>query len=180
MYNSNQNYISAKQYIIWAFMDLLGSKSFEVISVKEIVKKAGISRSTFYLHFQDKFELMEFIRENITSKFLSFYDFDQKEKETATSLISTTTINICQHIFEFRNFYQYEFDNPKFIQELSNALALKLFQVYSDKSYAIFASFGTIGYLTFWVKDNFQISPQEAAKQLMKIGMTDWSKYNAK
>ncbi|TKC19020.1 TetR family transcriptional regulator [Robertmurraya kyonggiensis] len=168
---TNESELSTKQYIVSAILELLGLKHFELISVKEIVKKAGISRSTFYLHFQNKFDLIDTVRDDITTTFLSFYG----HKENASLAVNKTTYYICQHIYDYRNFYQYEFDNPSYVQELSNTLAEKLLQVYDDKSYAIFASFGTIGYLTFWVKDGFQLSPDEAAAELVKIGVTDWS-----
>lgn len=170
---TNEFELSTKQYIISAFLELLGLKQFELISVKEIVKKAGISRSTFYLHFLDKYDLMDSVRNDITTTFLSFYD----QKENALLAVNDTTYQICQHIYHYRNFYQYEFDHPTYVQELSNTLAEKLVEVYADKSYAIFASFGTIGYLTFWVKDGFQIRPEEAAAELAKIGVTDWSTF---
>ncbi|MUK90350.1 TetR family transcriptional regulator [Ornithinibacillus sp. L9] len=173
----DQNNISAREYIICAFMDLLEIKRFEQISVKEIVKKAGISRSTFYLHFHDKYELMEKVRESITSTFLSFYDTDRIVKATLPS-INNTTYKLCEHVYQYRSFYKYEFEKAEYIQNLSDALALKLMKVYPEKSYAIFASFGTIGYLKFWVEDKFSISTEDAAKQLMNIGKTNWSKYN--
>jgi AcrR family transcriptional regulator len=50
---------NANVTIIEAFLKLLGKKGFDELSVKEIINKAGFSRSTFYLHFVDKFELME-------------------------------------------------------------------------------------------------------------------------
>jgi len=41
-----------------AFFDLLEEKGFEHISVKDITDKAMISRNTFYLHYSDKYELL--------------------------------------------------------------------------------------------------------------------------
>lgn len=47
--------------------------------------------------------------------------------------------------------------------------------VYNHKSYASFSSYGTVGFLAEWVYDSFQMSPEEAAIELRKIGTTDWS-----
>jgi AcrR family transcriptional regulator len=174
MYILDEN-VSAKEYIIQAFIKLLESKAFEEISVKEIVKKAGISRSTFYIHFQDKYKLMDFIRETITSKFLAFYENEPTEEITTSTLRKVTTLEICQHIYEYRYFYQHEFKNPVYVQYLSNALAEKLGMVYGDASYGIFASYGSIGYLAHWVRGKFSISPEAAAEELEKISVTDWS-----
>lgn len=41
-----------------AFLELIEEKGFEHISVKDIADKAIISRNTFYLHYSDKYELL--------------------------------------------------------------------------------------------------------------------------
>lgn len=49
-----------KRLIESQFKILLGRKSIQKISVNEICKCTMISRSTFYLHFQDKYELLKY------------------------------------------------------------------------------------------------------------------------
>lgn len=41
-----------------AFTSLIKEKSFDDISVKDITERAMINRGTFYMHFQDKYELL--------------------------------------------------------------------------------------------------------------------------
>ena len=159
-----------KETIIEAFLQLLHDKSFEELSVKEIIQKAGFSRSTFYLHFADKYELMEEVRRTLNGRFLSFYEMN------FNSWGKPMTLHLCEHIFEFRSFYELEFADTSAIRKLSNKLAAHLLHVFNDEDYAIFASYGTIGYLTFWVKNSFVMSPAEAAEKLLKIGFTNWTK----
>ncbi|MBD3919700.1 hypothetical protein H8B09_13125 [Paenibacillus sp. PR3] len=45
--------LSTRWLINEAFTSLLAAMPFEKISVHSIVHKAGISRSTFYLHYQE-------------------------------------------------------------------------------------------------------------------------------
>lgn len=42
-----------------AFLELLGKKPLEKITVKELAEKAQISKATFYLHYQDIYDLAE-------------------------------------------------------------------------------------------------------------------------
>jgi len=42
-----------------ALISLIAEKGFEEITVQEITKKADLNRATFYLHFQDKNDLLE-------------------------------------------------------------------------------------------------------------------------
>lgn len=161
---------TAKQSIIEAFLQLISEKSFQDLSVKEIVQRAQISRSTFYLHFTDKFELIADVRRTLNERFLSFY--------TQDSFISdkpVTPYYLCEHVFKYRSFYEIEFNDAVEIRQLSNRLATHLLKAFGDQDYAIFASYGTIGYLSFWVRDGFIMSPGEAAEKLLKIGFTDWT-----
>lgn len=165
---------TAKEAICEAFLELLSERSFQDLSVKEIVQRAQISRSTFYLHFTDKFELMEYVRKTLNDLFLSFYKQDSLLKDTPS-----TPYLLCRHILKYRSFYVIEFSNADEIRKLSDQLAAHLLSAFGDQDYAIFASYGTIGYLSFWVRNDFVISPGEAAEKLLKIGFTDWT-YNLK
>ncbi len=47
-----------------SLIELSTSKPIEKITIKEITDKAGVIRPTFYNHFQDKYELLEWIINN--------------------------------------------------------------------------------------------------------------------
>lgn len=50
-----------KRAVKEAFYSLLSAKDFEKISVKDISDRAMISRNTFYLHYSDKYDLLNHI-----------------------------------------------------------------------------------------------------------------------
>lgn len=52
-----------RQLIEDTFLTLLAEKEFSKISVRDITTTAGINRGTFYLHFVDKYELLERIEQ---------------------------------------------------------------------------------------------------------------------
>lgn len=49
-----------RNLILDAFSDVLAEKGFQSISVQDITEKAGVNRTTFYLHFTDKYALLDF------------------------------------------------------------------------------------------------------------------------
>lgn len=51
-----------------AFFDLIEEEGFDHISVKDITARAMISRNTFYLHYSDKFDLLNKICDELVFK----------------------------------------------------------------------------------------------------------------
>jgi probable dihydroxyacetone kinase regulator len=63
---ANQSRNTTDQVLADSLKALVLTKPVEKITIKEITDKAGVIRPTFYNHFQDKYELLEWIiRENI-------------------------------------------------------------------------------------------------------------------
>ena len=50
-----------KKAIAYTFKDILKEKSFSKITVTDIAKRCDINRQTFYYHFQDIRDLVEWI-----------------------------------------------------------------------------------------------------------------------
>lgn len=53
--------VHAKEQIVSAFLDLLMKKPLDKITVTDIVQASGVTRQTFYYHFQDISALITFI-----------------------------------------------------------------------------------------------------------------------
>lgn len=56
---TDRRVIRTKKEILNALTQLLEKKSIDEITVKEITDLAGINRGTFYLHYVDKYDLLE-------------------------------------------------------------------------------------------------------------------------
>lgn len=57
-----------------ALLDLLQNKDAEFITVKEICKKAGVGRSTFYLHYQGIPDLVKECSEYVNAKLFERFE----------------------------------------------------------------------------------------------------------
>lgn len=62
-----------------ALIHLLEKKDIEYITIKEICKKAGVNRSTFYLHYENINDLLEETINYINKKFDNYFDENLKE-----------------------------------------------------------------------------------------------------
>ena len=78
-----------------AMIQLLGEKSFDQISTTELVKLAKVSRSSFYTHYQDKYDMIEAYQrrlfETIQYVFEKNNSFFENMMETITSNFPTVS-----------------------------------------------------------------------------------------
>lgn len=58
---TNQGKNAVDELLAESFKELALKQPIEKITIKEITDKAGVIRPTFYNHFQDKYELLEWI-----------------------------------------------------------------------------------------------------------------------
>lgn len=73
MNKSHSKYLNTARLMNEALLALLEKKNYEFITVKEICEKAGVNRSTFYLHYETVNDLLlesiEYITEKMRNKF---------------------------------------------------------------------------------------------------------------
>lgn len=79
MNKSESKYFNTALRMDEALIALLEEKDLEYITVKEICRRAGVNRSTFYLHYETIADLVNETLERINQRFLSY--FPQQEEE---------------------------------------------------------------------------------------------------
>lgn len=158
----------SQKRILEAMQSLLHHRTLQEISVKEIVQQAQVSRSTFYLHFPDKNSLMDELKKRVYAEFIACYSSEEQKA-------IRVPYKLCRHIVEKRSLYQMTFNDAEEMKHLADLLTAHFMPIFKDEDYAIFVSYGTIGYLQHWVQNDFIISPGEAAEKLMKIGYSVWT-----
>lgn len=79
MNKSESRYFSTAVKMDRAFLELLDKKDLPFITVKEICERAGINRSTFYLHYENIGDLLAESAEQMINDFLSHIKTDSAE-----------------------------------------------------------------------------------------------------
>ena len=104
-----------RKLLIQALTELLNEKTFDEIRVKDICQRAGVHRSTFYDHFEDKLHLLTYGIQDLMDILIS---------------PSTDNLNKMQHaiyrIFKFFKLNQQEY--TLLFLDPRNAAAKHLFQ----------------------------------------------------
>lgn len=67
---------STKEDIKEALIQLLSEERFDNISISKLCMRAGINRGTFYLHYQDKYQMVDSLKSEIISQLSSYSLFE--------------------------------------------------------------------------------------------------------
>ena len=70
--------------MVEAFLDILETKDFEYITVKEICTKASVNRSTFYLHYETMNDLLGESAEYISNTMSGYFDQEAHIQDVST------------------------------------------------------------------------------------------------
>jgi len=79
MNKSESKYFNTAFSMDEALIALLEVKDLEYITIKEICEKAGVNRSTFYLHYETIADLVNETMERVDARFLSYFAQDTKD-----------------------------------------------------------------------------------------------------
>lgn len=159
--------------LIDSFLRLLNQKSFDEISISEICDGADVHRATFYKHFNDKTEFLNFCVMQLLSEvnFKDVLDYPSPEnvKESCMSFVKVlfTFIDKNKILFAavFSDRHSLSFDTT-LINVITEFCSIKLQQVlegvpeYKSQIFSNFYSGSVIGVVKWYVK-NYEICPLE-------------------
>ena len=78
MKKNESKYFNTVRLMNQALLLLLEKKEFEFITIKEICQKAGVNRSTFYLHYENIMDLFDETVCFLNDDFVSAQKVDEK------------------------------------------------------------------------------------------------------
>lgn len=74
MNRSQSKYFNTARRMDGALVSLLAEKDLQFVTVKEICERAGVSRSTFYLHYGTIGDLLDECLDAVMERFLSYFE----------------------------------------------------------------------------------------------------------
>ncbi len=150
MNKSESKYYNTSLLMNQALIELLNKKDYEFLSVKEICKKAGVNRSTFYLHYDNIDDLLYETIENLNKNFSACFgeenkDFanqiNSKQKKDLILITPKYLLPYLKHVKEHKMVYQVSFKHPTLMQSnekysyLQNKILFPIFDIFNiDKN----------------------------------------------
>lgn len=85
MTRAESRYFNTARRMDEALISLLEEKDFQYITIKELCARAGVNRSTFYLHYENMADLLE---ESVQQLHQSFLDYFRPQEQDVFSQIA--------------------------------------------------------------------------------------------
>lgn len=184
MENKNETkYLSTSFIFDETLILLLNEKEYEFITIKEICKKAGFNRSTFYLHYQNIDDLLKETLSYINNKFFAYFN-NEKLDINNTSLKDLNLINekyllpYLKFIKDNRVLMKVVYKKPEIFNayEASEYMYKHIFEPILSKynikeeykKYTLhFYMDGVLGIIKEWIKRDFKESEEELISLIM-------------
>jgi AcrR family transcriptional regulator len=168
-----------KMAIRESLMELMKAKSILSVSVKDICDLADISRSTFYDHYKDQYDLLKQIEDETLAYFedmLDRYknkrnkkDIYQMLEEMLTYIANNgSTIQVLLSEYgdiDFQKKLLYYFVMHK---QVTKYFSEKQLNEETKSYYSVFVVHGAIGLIQHWLKGNMATPVPQLAKIMMK------------
>lgn len=164
-----------------AFFELMDSIGFEKITVQTLTKKAMISRTTFYLHYKDKYDLLDKIENEILDG-LENIAIDLPIEEIVRNGLSTGRVfllNVYNYVKENKDFFRLimsENGDPSFYFKLHETMKKNIYHnvdINRLKIPAHYAVAFTVGFQTSfineWIKTDMKETPEELVKMVTQV-----------
>lgn len=189
MTKAESRYFNTAKKMNEAFIFLLDEKDYEYITIIDICRKAGVNRSTFYLHYENISDLVQETVEKVLEDFLSYYPsrstkdliedipFCDKENlifltpEYLTPFLSFIQNNkklfsvilneggVFKHNDSFNNLFKY----------IINPICTRFDIPEEERQYYVhFFIEGVMGIVKEWLKNDCRETPEEIANLIMK------------
>ncbi|AIQ69628.1 hypothetical protein PGRAT_19830 [Paenibacillus graminis] len=168
-----------REAISKAFLELFSEKKFSQITIHDISERANVNRGTVYLHYTDKYDLLDQCIEEHLKQLLTFCSHN-KSREGITTLASEL-----KPVFEFleTNFLFFsamlqnqrtevfrerllEFVSANIKEELDSQKADTLI---NHELNAQFMASAFVGIVEYWIRNNMPHPPQYMAEQVWRL-----------
>ncbi|MGB7606322.1 MAG: TetR/AcrR family transcriptional regulator C-terminal domain-containing protein [Lutisporaceae bacterium] len=166
--------VHTKQVIKDKFIDLYINRSIDSIRIKEITDKAGINRGTFYIHYEDIYDLLDEVEDELISV-LDKNISKIKELIAINSNLNTLKPIITQNLEYIRERSKYfkaflgANGSPSFLKKLKNIAKTKFLdnlktdnkpEEHGDYLIEYIVS-ANVGIIVYWLESGMKISADE-------------------
>lgn len=168
--------VVTKQAIADVFKNLMERKSFEKITISDITNECGLNRQTFYYHFSDKYELLNWIfYKDAITPFVDGLSFDTWSSKLCDMLklihdnsrFYSNALNTA-YGEEFRE-YVHTVSTGVFCDVIDNVSGNYSVAEDDKKFIAEFFAYGITGTIVSWIRKGMKDSPEKVISHVENL-----------
>jgi len=149
-----------------AFIELLQTRELKEITVSEIIKMAGLNRSTFYANYLDIYDLADKTRKILEDEFSNlFADYDYFTEHSGALKMFT---HIQENQLFYRTYFKLCYDDKHLITTYSTERAEKEHMDSHLKYHIEFFRNGLNAIIRMWLDNGCKETPEEMAEVLKR------------
>lgn len=176
--NMDRRIQKTRHAIMNTFMEIMSEKKFEKITINEIAERANINRGTIYLHYIDKYDLLDKCIETYIAQLVQHCNEKHNGNESPTNTVLRGAFEHLQDNFDYYKVLLTNEGVPLFRNQLYKMISQILNKEVSninntnDISMEVKIQFLTsaiVGVLEWWVVNLMPISIDEISEQLWSL-----------
>ncbi|MBP1995522.1 TetR/AcrR family transcriptional regulator [Paenibacillus eucommiae] len=176
---TDRRIIRTKEAINKAFLELFSEKELEQITINDIAERANVNRGTIYLHYSDKYDLLDKCIEQHLNILITFCSKNELNREIST------LVSDLKPVFDYFEanflFFSAMFTNQRttvFRERLLQFVATNVREKLDRQNLqpdidnevnAQFMASAFIGILEWWIRNEMPHSPAYMADQVRKL-----------
>ncbi|WP_245599865.1 TetR/AcrR family transcriptional regulator [Paenibacillus harenae] len=177
--------VRTRQMLRDALIGLMEEKGFEATSVSDLTSRAGLNRGTFYLHYKDKYDLLEQSKKELIEGLLPYFRraspklmIELASEEEANPVI----ISVFQYLAEHASFMKVMLGpkgDPSFPDALKQVMKEQLFEKLVElqpgnmavprEFFLAYVTSANVGVIQHWFESGMNYSPAYMALLLTRM-----------
>jgi AcrR family transcriptional regulator len=180
--------MKTEEKIVKVAIDLFADQGFVKASIRDIVRKVGVTNATFYIHFKAKDNLLYHIIEGIGTVLLNELERVQKEEpdpvKCLKKMIHAQLRLVKERKKEVKIYMEEQYQLPKSLRKKAFKQHRRIYESYKQKIHEInelgltnplneslvtFGIFSVMNWTYRWFKNNGLLSIDDVAEEVVSL-----------
>ncbi|NMC84581.1 MAG: TetR/AcrR family transcriptional regulator [Anaerolineaceae bacterium] len=183
--------VRSRRQLQKALMELVAEKRYSDLSIQEVTQRAGLNRSTFYLHYTGLHELLEDCGKELFNQLheVIYEKFNQK-KSSASQDIERYTAFVFDHLEKYSSFYRsllgrngdlafQTFFREQLEELIFEPMNINAINTLEQEVVLRFYTAGFTGIAVWWLESEPRISAQEVSHVVVNDLIAGYLKFVA-
>ncbi|EPZ42263.1 TetR/AcrR family transcriptional regulator [Alicyclobacillus acidoterrestris] len=170
-----------RRLLIDALIKLIVEDGYDAVTIRGIVKKADVNRSTFYLHFRDKQDILNYMENEVLSELAAAIRNPNYTYESALwdyKILKRpiqSAIALFEHVEKYASLYRTILVEKDFRARVTQVTSTELFSFLPNELEVAFVSNGIIGLILYWLENGMKETVTEMSLWLTRFSLSRFS-----